>query len=90
VANIVEEDGVGSRDGDLDEFSTLRIFEPEAARGLEGNVRWPGPVTELGVPGSNRYGKRRSEPARNRFADDTVNLEHIREPQEYVGDRQAR
>ena len=59
MANTVEEDGVGSRDGDLDEFSTLRIFKPEAARGLEGNVRWPGPVMELGVPGGNRYGKRR-------------------------------
>ena len=30
----------------------LRRFETEATRGLEGNVRWPGPVTELGVPGS--------------------------------------
>jgi len=42
VANVifVEADGMGSRDdGDLDEFFTLRRFEPEATRGLEGNVR---------------------------------------------------
>jgi len=55
VANIifVEADGVGSHDdGGFGEFSMLRRFETEATRGLEGNVRWPGPVTELGVPGS--------------------------------------
>ena len=55
VGNLrfVEADGVGSHDdGDVDEFSTLRRFKTEATRGLEGNVRWPGPVTELGVPGS--------------------------------------
>lgn len=55
VANfvLVERDGVGFRDGgEVGEFSTLRRFETEATRGLDGNVRWPGPVTELGVPGS--------------------------------------
>jgi hypothetical protein len=55
VGNLVfgEADGVGSHDdGDVDKFSTLRRFETEATRVLEGNVRWPGPVTELGVLGS--------------------------------------
>ena len=55
VGNFVltETDEVGYRDGgDVDKFSTLRIFEVEATRGLDGSVRWAGAVTELGVPGS--------------------------------------
>ena len=55
VVNIifVEADGVWSHDdGGFDEFSMLRRFETEATRGLGENVRWPGPVTELGVLGS--------------------------------------
>ena len=55
VANfvLVEPDEIGSHDdGDVDDFSILRRFETEATRGLEGNVRWPRPVTELGVLGS--------------------------------------
>jgi len=50
---LAEVDGVGFRDGgDADKLSTLRRFETEATRGLEADVRWPRPVTELGVGGS--------------------------------------
>jgi len=46
-------DGAGSRnDGVVNKFSALRIFETDATRGLEGNVRWPRPVAELGEAGS--------------------------------------
>ena len=55
VANFVfaEIDGDKPRDGgDVDKSSALRRFETEATRGLGVNVRWPMPITGLGVADS--------------------------------------
>lgn len=50
---FVETEGAGSRDGGgVDKSSRLRRPETEATRVLGGNVRWPRPVTKLGVAGS--------------------------------------